>query len=406
MRRPDSQNPLGWLRFPVALAVAVALSLSLACGGAESSNEEGEGTEDVSDSTAADAIASDSTLASADSANSDSAAKKIEAVPVEVSQAIRGAISSYLLFSSTLETEEAVEIHPEASGRVVRLFVEEGDQVGADQVLVQLEDEQPLLEDKETEVELSHLEGSFKRTEEMFQRKLISNQEYEDALYQLEQARLRRERARIGLAHTRIRAPFSGVITSRLVQVGARVAPGAKLFDLIKLEDMIVRVYVPGKYLRIVNIGQAAEVESDFLEDMLFDGYVKRISPVVDPRSGTFKVTVGLQDEWEYLRPGIFVNVRIVTDTHEQAVLVPKEAVIYDGGDRFVFVVDDSTASKVRLQAGYENSRFVEALAGIEHEASVVVVGQNGLKDQVRVKVVNVAAATGTAATDETVGQG
>ena len=77
--------------------------------------------------------------------------------------------------------------------------------------------------------------------------------------------------------------------------------------------------------------GQRAEIGSDFMPDQQFDGWVKRISPVVDPRSGTFKVTVGVNDRFEALRPGIFVSVRIVTDTREQAVLVPKNAIVYDG---------------------------------------------------------------------------
>ncbi len=144
--------------------------------------------------------------------------------------------------------------------------------------------------------------------------------------------------------------------------------------------------------MRIVQTGQIAEVESDFVEDMQFAGYVKRISPIVDPNSGTFKVTVGLRDRWEYLRPGMFVNVRIVVDTHLGAVLIPKEAVVYDGSDRYVFVVVDSTAQRIQLDVGYENGLFVEARSQINADASVIVVGQNGLKDQARVKVINAAA--------------
>jgi len=145
---------------------------------------------------------------------------------------------------------------------------------------------------------------------------------------------------------------------------------------------------VPGQYLRNVRVKQVAQIESDFLQDMSFDGYVKRISPVVDPQSGTFKVTLGVHDRWEHLRPGIFVTARIVTDTHASTVLVPKEAIVYDGADRFVFVVRDSTAHRVKLDAGYENSRFVEARSQIDDTTQVIVVGQNGLKDQARIRIV------------------
>ncbi len=333
-----------------------------------------------SDSTAADSSA-------ADTSRADTA--RIDAVPVETALSTTGDISSFLLFSSTVETEASVEIHPEISGLVEVVAVEEGDQVAAGDTLVRLDTDQARTDDRESAMELRHLEMGYKRTEEMFRRGLIAPQDHEDRLFHLEEARLKVEKARLALENTMIRAPFAGVITTRQVQVGARVAPGAKLFDLVKIDDMIARVSVPGRYLTRVRVGQKAEVVSDFLEGMEFEGYVKRISPVVDPKSGTFKVTVGLRDRWEHLRPGVFVNVRVITDTHTGAVLLPKQAVVYDGGERYVFLVEDSTASRVRLDAGYEDSRFIEALSGIVIDTPVIVIGQAGLKDKARVKVVN-----------------
>ena len=363
-------------QLPAAL-FAILLAALAGCGPSGGDQDAGEGAESPE-------------AAAADTARTDTTAG---AVPVQTRPVVRGDISSALAFSSTIETEDAVEIHPEVSGRVEEVAVEEGDQVAAGDLLVRLDSEQAGLEDRESEVNQRQLEGSFSRTEEMFNRGLISTQEYEDQQFELERARLRRERARLALAHTEIRAPFSGVITSRQVQTGARVAPATRLFDLVKLDDMIARVHVPGRYLLQVSTGQPATISSDFLDDVDCPGYVKRISPVVDPRSGTFKVTVGVQDPWRHLRPGIFVTVRVITGTHPQAVLVPKEAVVYEGEERYVFVVDDGTARRVRLDAGYENADFVEALSGLSEGAQVIVVGQKGLRDLARVKVVNPSAA-------------
>ena len=356
-----------------AALFAILLAALSGCGPTGGDADAGEGAESAE-------------TAAADSARADTSAG---AVPVQTRPVVRGDISAALVFSSTIETEDAVEIHPEVSGRVEEVAVEEGDQVAAGDLLVRLDAEQAELEDRESEVNLRQLEGSFGRTEEMFNRGLISTQEYEDQQFELERSRLRRERAGLALAHTEIRAPFSGVITSRQVQTGARVAPAVKLFDLVKLDDMIARVHVPGRYLLLVSDGQPATVSSDFLDEVDCPGYVKRISPVVDPRSGTFKVTVGVQDPWRHLRPGIFVTVRVITGTHPQAVLVPKEAVVYEGEERYVFVVDDGTARRVRLDAGYENADFVEALSGLAVDDPVIVVGQKGLRDLARVKVVN-----------------
>ena len=335
----------------------------------------------------ADSTATDST--STDSLEQAEKTRVVEAVPVETARVMRGKISSFLPFNSTLETEAAVEIYPRGGGVVKALKVEEGDRVESGEALLRIDDDELSLTARESEVNLRHLEGGFKRTEEMFQRKLLSQQDYESARFELEQARLQFQRAQLALEHAVVRAPFSGVISARHIQVGSRVEPGTKLFALVKLDDMLARVFVPGRYLKAIQKGQKAFVSSEFLEDMHFDGWVKRISPVVDSQSGTFKVTIGLEESGEHLRPGIFVNVQIVTDTHERAVLVPKEAVLYDGEERYVYVVQDSTASRILLDAGFENSDFVEALSLVKPDIPVIVVGQNGLKDGARVKIVN-----------------
>ncbi|NKB68551.1 MAG: efflux RND transporter periplasmic adaptor subunit [Candidatus Latescibacteria bacterium] len=357
---------LGW-------ALLSGLLLSACDNGGEESAPAEEG------SVQADSTQTDSTQTEAVKA----------AVPVEVAQAIRGDISSYLLYNSTVETEESIQVFPQINGLVESIEVEEGDRVVRGDTLLRIEAEERRIALRESEVNLRHLETGFRRTEQMHKRNLISEQDYENKKYEIEQARLSFARARLALEHTVVRAPFSGVITERQVQVGSQVNSGNKLFDLIKLEDLIARVFVPGQHLTAIRPEQKAQIESEFFPGMDFSGWVKRISPVVDPKSGTFKVTIGIRDRWENLRPGVFVNVSIITGTHHNAVLVPKEAVLYEGGLRYVFLVQDSTAVRVKLLAGFENSSHIEVLEEVESGASVIVVGQNGLKDEARVRVID-----------------
>lgn len=366
-----------WHSAGVLLLLAAALG---ACGAPGDPQGDGDG---------------DSPTAQADSTAADSLSKLIEAVPVEVALAHTGEISAHLLFNSTIETEAAVEIYPQISGLVKQLRVEEGDRVAAGDTLLHIEDEQLRIAAEEAQANYDYQQTGFRRTEAMFERNLISDQEFETNKYNFEQSRLRLARARLELEYAEIIAPFSGVITERYVQVGTRVGPGSKLYDLIKLDDMIARVFAPGQYLTTISSGQQAVVTSEFLPDKQFNGWVKRVSPVVDPRSGTFKVTVGLRDRWEFLRPGLFVNVRIVTATHTDAVLIPKQAIVYDGGDRFVFAVEDTAAARIKLQPGFEDADFIESLSGINSGTPIIVVGQNGLKDSTRVRVVNSASDAG-----------
>ncbi|MCE2449584.1 MAG: efflux RND transporter periplasmic adaptor subunit [Candidatus Latescibacteria bacterium] len=166
--------------------------------------------------------------AQADSTAADSLSKPIEAIPVEVALAHTGEISAHLLFNSTIETEAAVEIYPQISGLVKQLNVEEGDRVEAGDTLLSIEDKQLRIAAEEARANYDYQQTSFKRTETMFERNLISDQEFETNKYNFEQARLRLARARLELEYAEVIAPFSGVITERHVQVGARVGPSSK----------------------------------------------------------------------------------------------------------------------------------------------------------------------------------
>jgi membrane fusion protein (multidrug efflux system) len=173
----------------------------------------------------------------------------------------------------------------------------------------------------------------------------------------------------------------------------------------VKLDDIVARVFVPGRYLPIVAENQPAVVTSEFLPDRAFTGWVKRISPVIDPKSGTFKVTVGVKGEKPNdLPPGLFVGVRVITDTRNNAVLIPKRAVVYEGGERYVFLVINDHAVKRKLAVGYEDPQNIEAASGIEAGATVIVLGQNGLKDGAAVRMVNAVAPIPQASDDDPAG--
>lgn len=313
-----------------------------------------------------------------------------ETVPVETALVTRGAISAFLSFNSTLDTEAAVDIYPQTGGQVEALFAEEGRVVKEGDPLLKIDDRELRVDVEDATTNYEHLQKNFARIDDLFKRNLVNKQDYEDQRFQLEQARLRLERAKIRLSYTTVVAPFAGVISARDTQVGARVGSGTKVFSLVKLDELVARVFVPGRYLSVVAENQPSTVTSEFLPDRVFKGWVKRISPVIDPKSGTFKVTVGVRgDNPAELPPGLFVGVRVITDTRESAVLIPKRAVVYEGGERYVFTIANGRAVKKKLVAGYEDPQNVEALSGFDVGTPVIVLGQSGLKDGAMVRSVN-----------------
>lgn len=374
------------------LMVLVALGLFSGCGGEATADKSSAGTA-ADDSTQSDSTKVDSTEVAnnqkgKNQKGKNSKKKVAEGVPVKVLSVGTGEISEHVLYSATVEAEETVDIYARGSGLVRRVLVEEGESVIEGQILIELVDDELKLNEAEARLAHKKLEGQLNRKEELFTRQLLAKEEYEDLKINLEQSKIRWERAQLSLDYARVRAPVSGVVSRRMVKLGDRIGASTKLYEMVNLSRLIARVHVPGQGMSNLEIGQQALVTTDFLPDIKFDGKILRISPVVDPGSGTFKVTLELMAKDRLLRPGMFVNAHIVTATHKKAVLVPKRAVVYDDGMPHVFVVSDSTANKVRFEVGFDDTEFVEVMSGVKKGDQIVVVGQNGLKDKAKIRII------------------
>jgi membrane fusion protein (multidrug efflux system) len=361
--------------------------LNVHCGG--NSSEQNNAGDANTDTTKTDSSA----VAKGDSADKKSGEGKkedrIDAIPVEVTTITRGTISDFILLSTNLETEKMTDIYARIQGVVEKIYVQEGDRVKKNQVLLQLEAEEYRLAEERARLNYKQQEAEFSRLKTMFDEDLLSKEEFERARFTTEGLKVDWEQAKLNFSYTRIKAPISGVVGDRIVKIGDRIQPTDKLFQVINTDEMIAVVYTPEKELGNVLTGQTAYISSDNLPGMRYTGWIKRVSPVVDPQTGTFKVTIGVKNVDNRLRAGMFVNSHIVIDTHDDAILIPKTAIVYENEMMNVFVVRDSIAHKIVLKAGFQDHEKVESLENIEEGEKVIVVGQAGLKDQTKVKIVS-----------------
>lgn len=315
-----------------------------------------------------------------------------EAVPVEITELTQGRIESILRFSATLEAEREVDVFAEATRKVEELLVEEGDQVRKGDVLVRLQDEEQRSAVAKAEMQLAQTEREYERQKRLFAQDMTSEQMHNDALYQLEQAQLTLSDARRELGYTEITAPIDGTITQRWVNLGDTVTLTQPLFHMVDFDSIVARIWVPEKELTKLSLDLTARLRADAVGTAEFDGRVTRISPVVDPGTGTVKVTVSIPRQ-QGLRPGMYVEVSLVTDIHEQAVLIPKRALVYDNDRIFVFRLDDGLrVERVEVVPLLENNEFIEPTEGLAAGDRIVVAGQAGLKDGALVKLTEEAA--------------
>ena len=315
-----------------------------------------------------------------------------KAVLVELAKVKRGMIEAILERSAPLEAEAQVEVSARTSNPAIELLVEEGDKVEKNQVLLRLESDKQKNDFDQAKSQFDKEQIDFDRQESLYKDNLISEQEYRNAQFSLTQRRLAFEEAKRQFEYTEVRAPIKGTITLRDVKVGDQVGSGRKIFDIIDFDSTVAVIHVPEQYLPQLKPDIEARLISNTLGDTVFDGYVKRISPIVEARAGTIKVTVGVK-KLGALRPGMWVDVELVLDTKQEALLIPKKSIVYDNDQTFAFKLHNDTNGVKRVKRQLvlpENADkvHIEPTDGFAVGEKVVVAGQSGLKENSRIREV------------------
>ncbi len=316
--------------------------------------------------------------------------------PVEVVEVTTGPISDGLEATATVQARDRAEIRARASGAVSALDVEEGQRVTAGQRLARIDQPayQSLIDKARAQVEKARRD--LLAAQQLKTQGVLPKQQVDDAEFNLRQARLELRRLEDERGLGAVTSPIDGVVVSRAVERGEAISAGAALFEVADLAALEVELYVPERHLGRLKTGLPVQVSADATGDGVLTGRVERIAPTVDPRSGTVKVTVALGDgaidESHTLRPGMYVRARIVLDTRDDAVLVPRRAVIYENDRAFAFRVDDGVARKLALKVGHADRDRLEIRDPLKAGDTVIVFGQRGLEDGAKVRIVGAGA--------------
>ncbi len=315
--------------------------------------------------------------------------KETEAIiPVEVAQVTVGDISAYFSGTATIEAEEETDVVAKVGGVVKEIFVEEGDYIKEGQALAKLDDEKLLVQVEQAKATLQKLENVYKRNEELFNKSLISADEFQRTKYEYEHQRAAYDLAQLDLNYSSIRSPISGVVAERKIKVGNMVLPNQATFRVTSLDPLLAVLHVPEQQMGKLRAGQPAKLGVDAIKGVEFIGKIKRISPVVDPTTGTVKVTVEMHDPSRQLKPGMFARLNIIYDVRKNTMLVPKDAIMAEDKESAVFVVKDSLALRQVVETGYVNTTHIEVLSGLAPQDTVVTTGKGSLKDSSKVELV------------------
>jgi len=207
--------------------------------------------------------------------------------------------------------------------------------------------------------------------------------------YQHRAAIAARELAALDLKDSQIVAPISGYISHRFIKTGHFTQGYQKLFHIVDQSSLQAVVYLPEHQLSNVQLEQQALLQFSARQGQQFIAQVRSISPVIDSRSGTFKVILSLDNEALQLKPGMFAQIALTFDTHQDTLTIPTDAIITLDNQSKVYLVKDNKAVEVLINKGFVQEQLTE-ISGELHEGDIVVVnGQHNLKANALVEILN-----------------
>jgi RND family efflux transporter MFP subunit len=318
---------------------------------------------------------------------------------VAVFAAQQATVPDVLEAIGTVRAAQTSDLASQMMGNIVDVRVHEGDHVRQDQVLAVIDDSQPRATlDRTTaadlaaqhqlvaaESDLALAQSTLKRYQNLYERKSVSPQEFDEVKARQQAALARRNmaeagqveaeaaltQARTSLEYTRIRAPFDGVVAERKTDRGTFASPGMPIFTIEDVRRYRLEATVNEGDLRDLRMGQPVLVTIDALDNADLKGKVVEIVPTADPTSRTFLVKIELAPDAR-LRSGLFGRARF-SRGQRQALLIPRSAVVERGQLQGIFVLDQNRVASLRyITLGKSSASDVEVLAGLQNGEQVV----------------------------------
>jgi len=323
-------------------------------------------------------------------------------VPVTVREVETGTVEDRVIATGTLRAAETISLRADTGGslRVARdgngRRLAEGDRVQAGQLLAEITGEEVRLA-AASGARLQRLEAArrdFESKGQLYKDGLISEEALRPFETTLAEAQLEWERGRLTEDRSRLVTPISGVILNlcrdeqnRPLADGQLISQGTVLANVAPTSSLVADVDLVGQDLARVREGLEARVRHHAWTDQRFSGRVIRLAPSLDPATRTLRAEVAVENADGALRPGMFVEVTIISERRTDVPVVPREAVTERGGRKVVFVLEGQKVERRDVALGLGDDDVVEIRQGLEPGERVVVRGIETLTNDQRVRV-------------------
>jgi RND family efflux transporter MFP subunit len=310
------------------------------------------------------------------------------AIPVSTVQATKQKIAVDRSLVGTIAANNDVPIIAETQGRVTKVLAEVGQYRPAGAVLMEVDDELKKAAFATAEVNYEKAKRDLARFEALGKQDAATEQQVESARLAAKAAEAQFILARREYHDTKITTPIAGIVTSRVVDLGGYVQKNAAVANVVDISMLKVKLNVAERDVFKLRVGDKVLVTTDVYPGVTFEGTIRTISDKSD-ESHTYPVEVRLPNSSKHpLKAGMFGRVAFTSIPQVEAVTIPREALVGSMKNAQVFVVDGDVARLRNIVVGSEFGAQLTALDGITAGETVVVNGQNNLKDNIEVAVV------------------
>jgi len=287
--------------------------------------------------------------------------------------------------TATIASGAEAPILTRVAGQVTEILVEEGDVVSKGQILARLDGDRLRFEMQKAQADLNRATREYERAISLHERGLVSAASFDDLQYDLQAMRASFDIKSLNYNYTAIRATISGVVSSRDIKVGTNVNVGEEAFTVTDTTRLVTYLDIPQTELSKFSSGHAVTVRVDSMPEAEFSATIARISPTIDPRTGTFRATAYLDNRDSELAPGMFGRFTIAYEKHLDVLIIPVAAAVQEDNEIVVFVVQDGAAVRREIQVGIRSNSALEVLGGLDLDDIIIITGQSGLRDGSRV---------------------
>ncbi len=301
--------------------------------------------------------------------------------------------------TGSLVTVQGVTVGAEMAGKVVSINFESGAHVNAGDLLVQLDTSNEEAQLRAAEASVALAKVNLERSTELLAKSAISKSDFDLVDAQSKQAAAQADAIRAVIAKKTIRAPFSGRLGIRLVNLGQILKEGDAIASLQTLDPIYANFSLPQQRLGSLAVDSVVRVSTDAAAGKSFEGRINAINPDVDPVTRSVRIQATLPNPEEKLRPGMFATIEVVLPEREDVLVIPATAVLYAPYGDSVFVVDEKKDDKTGhaaqvlrqqfIRVGGSRGDFVSVVSGVKAGESIVTSGVFKLRPGMPVTVDN-----------------